>query len=77
MLSDTVDMENMIFVDTKEQAGAEMELLIDADENNYSLLREQQRRGLHKSKRQQHTTSLAQNDQAAVENQLNANTGKG
>ena len=51
MLSDTVDMENMVFVDTKEQAGAEMELLIDADENNYSLLREQQRRSAHKSMR--------------------------
>ena len=54
-----------------------MELLIDADENNYSLLREKQRKGDNRIRKQQSSTSLAQNDQSAVENVINENAGQG
>lgn len=40
MLSDDIDVDKMILVDSQESAGSDIELIIDANENNYSVLRE-------------------------------------
>jgi hypothetical protein len=41
MLSDDIDMDRMVLVDNQEQSGIEIDLILDANENNYSVLREQ------------------------------------
>lgn len=68
MLSDDVDVDNMVQIDTKQ--GADIELLINSDENNYTALRERQRKHVDK---QHHVMNLAQNDQAAQESNHNNN----
>lgn len=50
MLSDDIDMDKMILVDSQEQSGVEIDLILDANENNYSVLREQQRKGTKATK---------------------------
>lgn len=40
MLSDDIDVDKMILVDNQERSGLEIELILDANENNYSVLRE-------------------------------------
>lgn len=59
----------MLLIDA--DANAETDLLIDEDESNYSVLREQQRRNLGKSIKQSSAMHLAQNDQAAIEQTSN------
>ena len=63
MLSDTVDVDNLIVEDSKNPHSAEVDydLLIEDDVDNYSILRDQNRNNLHKSIKQEHATSLAQN----------------
>ena len=56
-LSDDVDVDKLMLVG--ENTGLETDLLIDSEETNYSLLREQNRQHLGKSIRQEHATSLA------------------
>jgi len=41
MLTDDIDMDKMILVDNQEQSGIEIDLILDPNENNYSLLRDQ------------------------------------
>ena len=62
MLSDDIEVDKMILVDNQEQAGVEIDLLLDANENNYSMLREQQRNAAFRKTRQTGVTNLAQND---------------
>jgi thioesterase domain-containing protein len=68
-LSDTVDVDKMVMIDIN--SNAETDLLIDEDETNYSVLREQQRRTLGKAMKQSSAMHLAQNDQAAIEQTSN------
>jgi hypothetical protein len=49
MLSDTVDVDKMVMIDSNATAGVDIDLLIDTDEDNYSVLRDQNRNNLHKS----------------------------
>ena len=51
MLSDTVDVDNLIVEDSKNPHSAEVDydLLIEDDVDNYSILRDQNRNNLHKS----------------------------
>ena len=71
-LEDTVDLDKMM-IDTNESVEAETDLLIESDETNYSLLREQQRRMVGKSIKQEQATSLAQSSQQSTESNLNNN----
>lgn len=71
-LEDTVDIDKMM-IDTKESVEAETDLLIESDETNYSLLREQQRRMVGKSIKQEQSTSLAQSSQQSSETNFNNN----
>jgi hypothetical protein len=54
-LSDDIDMDKMILIDNQEQSEGEIELILDANlrtnENNYSVLRETQRKTLKQSMR--------------------------
>ena len=59
MLSDDIDVDNMVEIDAKVNAGENIELLLDANQNNYSVMREHQRRHVH---RQHNVMNLAQND---------------
>ena len=52
MMDDDIDMDKMILVDSQEQSGIEIDLILDANENNYSVLRDQQRKNLKQSLRQ-------------------------
>ena len=47
-------------IDTVEDGLVETDLLIDSEETNYSVLREEQRRNLGKSIKQEHVMNLAQ-----------------
>lgn len=58
-LSDTVDVDALM-IDTEEDGLVETDLLIDSEETNYSVLREEQRRNLGKSIKQEHIMNLAQ-----------------
>jgi len=60
-LYDDIDVDKLMLVG--ENTGLETDLVIDDNESNYSLLREQNRKHLGKSIRQEHVLSLAQNDQ--------------
>lgn len=68
MLSDDIDVDSMVQVNSKERQSGHIDLLLDANESNYSYLREVQRKHAHK---QHSATQLAQNDQAASEGNLN------
>jgi len=47
-------------IDTQESGLVETDLLIDEEETNYSVLREEQRRNLGKSIKQENVMNLAQ-----------------
>lgn len=76
MLSDTVDVDNLIVEDAKNphnSAEVDYDLLIEDDVDNYSILRDQNRNNLHKSIKQEHATSLAQNTGTAETKNSNNN----
>ena len=50
MLSDDIDMDKMILVDNQVRSDVEIDLILDPNENNYSVLREQQRKGKNGTK---------------------------
>lgn len=60
-LSDTVDVDALM-IDTQEQGLVETDLLIDEEETNYSVLREEQRRKLGSSIKKDEIMKLAQNN---------------
>lgn len=61
-LRDTVDIDKMLIFDKTGDPLNDQNLLLDIDENNFSSLREQQRKHLHSSIKQEEALSLAQNN---------------
>jgi len=47
-LEDTVDVDNLMIEGSESPASVETDLLIDADESNYSVLRDMQRKHINK-----------------------------
>ena len=63
-----------MMIETGEAADSEIDLILESDEDNYSVLRDYQRKMLRTSARQEHSTNLAQSGQQEANN--NQNTGR-
>lgn len=63
-----------MMIETGEGTDSEVDLILESDENNYSVLRDYQRKMLKTSSKQAHSTNLAQSGQQEANN--NQNTGK-
>jgi len=58
-LSDNIDVDQLILDGETSALDTTTNLIIDEDENNYSVLRNENRKNLGKSIRQEHAMSLA------------------
>jgi hypothetical protein len=67
-LSDNIDVDQLILDGETSALDTTTNLIIDEDENNYSVLRNENRKNLGKSIRQEHAMSLAQSDQTSNNN---------